>query len=188
MSYNTLPIYLGKSPGDLRDKYINPITYTGLIIVLDSLGMKKRSIEEDPKIFEDWKRVIDDFRYDVEYKFRSFLFSFSDTIMIVCPNNSLNSNYFINKFAIDILIPNFIKFFINKFPLRGTLSYGDYTVGQNLILGKAVNDASICYDKTEWIGITISPNTIYYSDRKYPFIYYDQIPYKTGCLLGWALN
>lgn len=188
MSDNTIPIYLTKFPGDLRDKYIKPITYTGLIIVLDSLGMKKRSLEKDPKVFEDWKRVIDDFRYDVEYKFRSFLFSFSDTIMIVCPNGSMNINQFINKFAVDILIPNFIKFFVNEFPLRGSLSYGEYKVGQNLVLGKAVNDASICHDKTDWIGITISPSTNYYSVDRYPFIYYPQIPYKTGNLPGWALN
>jgi hypothetical protein len=149
MSDNTIPLYLTKFPGDLRDKYIKPITYTGLIIVLDSLGMKKRSLEKDPKVFEDWKRVIDDFRYDVEYKFRSFLFSFSDTIIIVCPNGSMNINQFINKFAVDILIPNFIKFFVNEFPLRGSLSYGEYKVGQNLVLGKAVNDASICHDKTD---------------------------------------
>ena len=99
MSDNTLPIYLSKFPGDLRDKYFNPVTYTGLIIVLDSLGMKKRSLENDPNVFEDWKKVIDDFRYDVESKFRSLLFSFSDTIMIMCPNGSTNINQFINKFV-----------------------------------------------------------------------------------------
>lgn len=45
-----------------------------------------------------------------------------------------------------------------KIPLRGAISYGEYIVQDNIMLGYAVDEAASWHESTDWIGVILSPS------------------------------
>lgn len=52
-------------------------------------------------------------------------------------------------------------------PLRGAISYGDYSIKDNIMLGYAVDEAASWHETTDWIGVVISPSAKFQIDSLY---------------------
>ncbi len=53
------------------------------------------------------------------------------------------------------LIPYALK---QELPLRGAISYGNYSIKENIMLGYAVDEAASWHETTNWIGVVLSPS------------------------------
>jgi hypothetical protein len=58
----------------------------------------------------------------------------------------------------DLLTQPFIESIKSRMLLRGIVSYGQYYLSQQLIIGPAFNDTVSNYDRLDWIGIALCPN------------------------------
>jgi hypothetical protein len=170
----------------------------GIVVVLDALGMKRALLEYAPSnIFEKWTKVTNNFEYEIMHRNNNCFFRvFSDTIIITCYNiNNQNIKNSID-FLGNILINNFINGILNNIFFRGTLAYGKYSESTRLVLGDAINKATACHEKTNWVGISLFPDINYgqYNTNSDKFINYN-IPYKeelstfsNGFALNWVNN
>lgn len=158
---NTIKIRLGREGEIIEPDYLTE--RVGIVVVLDALGMKRALLEYKPSnIFENWKKVIDNFEYDIMHKNNNCFFRvFSDTIIITCYRIHNQSIKNLIDFVGNILIKNFINGIINNIFFRGTLAYGKYSESTRLVLGDAINKATTCHEKTNWIGISLFPDINY---------------------------
>ena len=69
---------------------------------------------------------------------------------------------------------------LQELPLRGAVSYGDYTIKDRIMLGYAVDEAASWHEATDWIGVVLSPSASLKIRGKQPetVIEYDKIPFK----------
>lgn len=72
--------------------------------------------------------------------------------------------------------------FSQKIPLRGATSYGKYSLKDNIMLGYAVDEAASWHEKTDWIGVVLTPSAKYHLGEDYKKVAkvttYDKIPFK----------
>ena len=69
-----------------------------------------------------------------------------------------------------------------KLPLRGAISYGSYSCENNILIGKAVDEAASWHESTDWIGVILSPTAQFLiADRDLKSIVdYKDIPLKNN--------
>lgn len=67
-----------------------------------------------------------------------------------------------------------------ELPLRGAISYGEYSVADNIMLGYAVDEAASWHEATDWIGVILTPSAKISLQDKCPdhVVRYDHIPFK----------
>lgn len=67
-----------------------------------------------------------------------------------------------------------------ELPLRGAISYGEYSIKENIMLGYAVDEAASWHERTDWIGVILTPSAyIKIKKEKIDSLKeYDKIPYK----------
>lgn len=157
-SSNTPLVYDGIS-WTVREQDGHP--KTGIVVFIDVLGMKGMWQRYKPaQIVNKWRNVIGSFSkvlqegyLDTGYFFRIL----SDTIIITKPTELNQST--INE-TFNLLLQPFIDSLKTGIPflLRGTVSYGEYYLSPQLIIGQAVDDAASNHDELDWIGIVLSPN------------------------------
>jgi hypothetical protein len=113
----------------------------------------------------------------------------SDTIIITIPTELNQST--INR-TFDLLRQPFIDSIKTRLLLRGIVSYGQYYLSQQLIIGPAVDDAASNHDELDWIGIALSPNVpnlrIGDDNTVNNSVVYYNIPHKKSYYSGIALN
>ena len=65
-------------------------------------------------------------------------------------------------------------------PLRGAISYGEYSIKDNIMLGYAVDEAASWHETTDWIGVIITPSAKFHIDASNLkcITKYASIPYK----------
>lgn len=65
-------------------------------------------------------------------------------------------------------------------PLRGAISYGEYSIKDNIMLGYAVDEAASWHETTDWIGVVITPSAKFQINELEvkKMIQYDYIPFK----------
>lgn len=66
-------------------------------------------------------------------------------------------------------------------PLRGAISYGEYSIKDNIMLGYAVDESASWHESTDWIGVILTPSAKYQIDFHHNIknvIHYQQIPFK----------
>lgn len=145
----------------------------GFICVLDALGTKGVWKQKSPidvvEIFKSLKRLKSDaMRYvipkskEIKYNF------FSDSIIISFQDKSKSDDEFIDNvhlFARDILT-FFYNALMRGIKYRGAISYGEYYKSEEFIVGPAIDDAAMYYDKYDWIGISLTPKTSYLMKSK----------------------
>ena len=75
------------------------------------------------------------------------------------------------------LIPHALEM---ELPLRGAISYGTYSVKENIMLGYAVDEAASWHETTDWIGVVLAPSAQmrYSGTISAPFAKYAAIPFK----------
>ena len=71
-----------------------------------------------------------------------------------------------------------------ELPLRGAISYGQYTIADNIMLGYAVDESASWHESTEWIGVVLTPSAqieLPVERNGYDcIVQYDRIPFKSG--------
>ncbi len=67
-----------------------------------------------------------------------------------------------------------------ELPLRGAISYGKYSIADNIMLGYAVDEAASWHETTDWIGVVLTPSAKMYLRNNLPefIIEYSNIPFK----------
>lgn len=67
-----------------------------------------------------------------------------------------------------------------ELPLRGAISYGDYSIADNIMLGYAVDESASWHETTDWIGVILTPSAkIYLKDEDLEYVIkYNKIPFK----------
>ena len=64
--------------------------------------------------------------------------------------------------------------------LRGAISFGDYSIKDNIMLGFAVDEAASWHETTDWIGVVITPSAKFHIDalKLTDVVQYRYIPFK----------
>ena len=79
----------------------------------------------------------------------------------------------------SIAIPSSIK---KGIPLRGAISYGNFSIEENIMVGPAVDEAASWHESTNWIGVILTPSCKFnnndYNDIE-TIEFYSNIPFKT---------
>lgn len=67
-----------------------------------------------------------------------------------------------------------------ELPLCGAISYGEYSIADNIMLGYAVDEAASWHETTDWIGVILTPSAKMYLKNELPefVIKYESIPFK----------
>ena len=70
--------------------------------------------------------------------------------------------------------------FEQELPLRGAISYGSYSISDNIMLGYAVDEAASWHESTDWIGVILTPSAqINLRNNKPEYVIeYKNIPFK----------
>lgn len=168
---------------------INITTQIGAVTFLDVLGWKgiwqrdKSAIYKLQNIVDEMQKKSKDICN--EYINNEYLsgksnpikiLSISDTIAIFTPSPP--------KVAIEInakLCSWILEYSLKQeLPLRGAISYGEYSISNNIMLGYAVDEAASWHETTDWIGVILTPSAKISLKSELPkfIIKYNNIPFK----------
>ena len=150
-----------------RSKKINEIRKTkatplnekrGIVAIIDVLGMKgswkKASPENIQKKWNKLCNVVKEFlNNDDELKNKHTLNTFSDTMFITIEHSKEK----LVNFS-EMIWPAIVDSIKDDIPIRGCVSYGQFSRGENLLIGKAVDEAAQYYHLPQWIGISTAPS------------------------------
>lgn len=161
----------------------------GAVTFLDVLGWKgiwqQNSTAIDTlyamvkRIDEISKEVSSQFQNEPELRGKTEItriLSISDTIAIFTAASPILSVEIQSKICSKVL-PEALS---QELPLRGAISYGEYSIKENIMLGYAVDEAASWHESTDWIGVVLTPSAyIKVKDAKIDSIrMYDKIPFK----------
>lgn len=67
-----------------------------------------------------------------------------------------------------------------ELPLCGAISYGEYSIADNIMLGYAVDESASWHETTDWIGVILTPSAKMYLRGELPefVVEYSSIPFK----------
>lgn len=68
-----------------------------------------------------------------------------------------------------------------RIPLRGAISYGDFSLEKNIMVGPAVDEAASWHESTDWIGVVLTPSAKFNIDNDQTVKHlreYTKIPFK----------
>ena len=165
----------------------------GIVTFLDVLGWKglwQNNIEA----VENLKTVIQEIRDEADKLVKSYnkkghaksvifqdidikIVSISDTIVFLTKNASIKSV----QLHAELSAWTLEKALLEGFPLRGAISYGEFTESDNIMLGPAIDEAAAWHESTDWIGVVLTPSAkMYVRNEKVAYIIdnYDNIPFK----------
>lgn len=143
------------------DEYISQ---KGVVTFLDVLGWKgiwqrkNDAINDLENLVKSITKTLPEAERGISKKQTSIMIV-SDTIVIFTPTESDNISKVIElhgklcKEAIPLSIKKGI-------PLRGATSFGDVVLnkGNNIFAGKAIDEAAAWHDKSDWIGVFLTPS------------------------------
>lgn len=167
------------------------------VIILDALGTKgvwkTANLEEFMMTWENLTQAIKEgLKRDEMKDTKSSFYAFSDTLIIAIKGNDVEN---ILKHA-GILTGTAIEWgIIYGIYLRGCISIGTIYEYSNMILGPAIDEAALNYEKSNWLGAFTTPSAHSAltrlsnqekSNAKNWFVKYD-IPTKNGVLKTWAV-
>lgn len=180
------------------------ITDNGAVCFLDVLGWKgiwqqnSAAIESlHSLIIETTKKAEEiSLEYSEEKEFRgkdvvTKVISISDTIAMFTsgtPKVTIEIQARICAWLIDYA-------FMQEIPLRGAISYGEYAIKENIMLGYAVDEAASWHELTDWIGVVLTPSAFFKvkGEEIQSICEYSNIPFKkseknlTLCV-DWSLQ
>lgn len=83
--------------------------------------------------------------------------SISDTIALVTYGESDITLQFHASLSHTIICRSITE----GLPVRGAISYGDYTFEDNIMVGAAVDEVASWYETVDWIGVIYTPSALY---------------------------
>lgn len=179
---------------EIHLKKIEPSQYSkGIVTFLDVLGWKglwqsnRDAVDHLSRLVRDTRNkaieIVKAYNEkerakDVRYKdMKIKVLSISDTIVFLTDTESITALSFHAQLCSWILEYALSK----KLPLRGAISYGEFTESENIMLGPAIDEAAAWHESTDWIGVILTPSAkMYVRNEKIPYIIdnYDNIPFK----------
>lgn len=179
---------------------------SGAISFFDFLGWK--GIWQNPnnaaQPLEDVTNLINDIRTNVIEKSSIFferrkalngdklstIISISDTIAIFTPQIQRVKDVDLLKLHADIAKMILELSGKRGYPIRGAISYGRYSIMNNVMIGPGIDECASWHEKSDWIGAILTPSAqiildcdLYNnSDSRLPntIISYDGVPMKSG--------
>lgn len=135
----------------------------GVVALLDALGTKGRWERESPNtIINKWDEFINNYKKVISKKGRrkthgiSF-HAFSDTVIITVSGSDHNDILL----TAGLEISSFVLFALSRrIFFRGCLSFGRIFVGDQIIIGPAIDEAVQYFESSEWIGVSLTPSAI----------------------------
>jgi hypothetical protein len=151
---------------------------SGAITFFDFLAWKGlwQSKNENDTL-RDVSRLIDEFRAELNKMSQdlyigatgiklSKLISISDTIAIFTPKvTNVNECQLLQLHAklSRIILEKCSKM---KFPIRGAIAYGDYSILDNIMIGPGIDECASWHETGNWIGVNLTPTAqIYWNER-----------------------
>lgn len=165
---------LQKNITNLFDDYYNKVIdehdfQEGAISFFDFLGWKGLWQSKDRDHLNTVSKLIENFRQklkettsvlmpysnDIEM---SKLISISDTIALFTPKIStvdecklLELHAELARFVLECSV-------MNQYPIRGAITYGEYNVMNNVMIGPGVDECASWHEKGDWIGVHFTPS------------------------------
>jgi hypothetical protein len=176
---------------------VNHEFVAGAISFFDFLGWKGLWQENDTEPLEAVSLLIADFKCMVDNKSEplfpyagstkmSTLISISDTIAVFTPKTSDVSETQLLSLHSDIA-----RYILEKscewaYPIRGAISYGQYSIMNSVMIGPGIDECASWHEKCDWIGVHFTPSAQFVfrhdEDTLLPqnIVRYDKIPVKAG--------
>jgi hypothetical protein len=166
-------------------------TKFGIVAMVDVLGAKKFTIKDSLKFIkkrdESIERIIamsKNYLSPLNIIPDLDIATFGDTIIICWPIiDEVTDNLHLHLMGMFHLMKLLmIDGITDQFFYRGSIAIGEYIQYENTILGPAVSDAAMWYEKTDWFGIILTPNcefvTTYsmFEENKYNKNIIDTVP------------
>jgi len=141
-----------------------PPPKAGVVTFLDVLGWKgvydrkRDAIESLSELVEGLRTQAELLRgnltRDVVIK------SISDTIGIftLCAEQEASTAIDAHGELCAWVIPQSI---ISEIPVRGATAFGDFELGENIFVGRAIDEAAAWHEQTDWIGVHLTPSAEY---------------------------
>lgn len=134
---------------------------SGVVTFLDVLGWKGIYDRHDDAILA-LSRLIQGLIKEAEKK-RGIIAreievkSISDTIVIFsyCFEDEIERAVEIHGQLCQWAIPQSIK---SEIPVRGATAYGEFSIQDNIFIGKAIDEAAAWHEQADWIGVHLTPS------------------------------
>lgn len=145
---------------------------TGVIAILDALGVKGIWAREDPKaVVKRWDYIIENFKTfkqfhneDKEAIGTSKVFSFSDTVIITYVGDEEDELQLLNDMGLHLNLP-FCDALLEGIFFRGVISKGKFIQTSKMIIGPAVDEAMSWFERHDWMGVSLAPSASFILDE-----------------------
>lgn len=128
---------INKQADDIKPKYIKQMK--------NDIMLNKSSKNRGKMKDADLEKII-----DVKIE----VLSISDTIVLLSPGEA-KFTLAMHAELVSWILKNALEV---ELPLRGAISYGDYSFSNNIMLGYAVDEAASWHESTDWIGVILTPS------------------------------
>ena len=121
----------------------------------------------------------------------SRLISISDTIAIFTPH--IDGTDVKKLIEMHACLARFIleETACAQYPIRGAITYGEYNIKGNIMIGPGIDECASWHEKTDWIGVILSPSTQFQLPNTYKsknITPYDKIPFKNKVSLKYCIT
>lgn len=178
-----------------RDAETRHSLISGAITFLDFLGWKGLWQSQKGEVaLSEVSNLIEDFRDKLAQLSKKYyeeaediqissLISISDTIAVFTPETS-------NAKICELLKlhAKFAKYVLEKccnadFAIRGAISYGQYSIVKNIMIGPGIDECASWHEMGNWIGVHLTPTAQIFWEREKendPYIRKYSVPMKSG--------
>lgn len=185
-----------------RDAETRHSLISGAITFLDFLGWKGLwQSKNEADALDQVSGLIEDFRDELAQLSKKYyeeakdipissLISISDTIAVFTPETS-------NAKICELLKlhAKFAKYVLEKccdagFAIRGAISYGQYSIVKNIMIGPGIDECASWHEMGNWIGVHLTPTAQIYWERGKeddPCICKYKVPMKSGHKAGYCV-
>ena len=145
---------------------------TGVIAILDALGVKGIWAREDPKIVvARWNFIIDNFKNFKQFNNEdntsvgvSKVVSFSDTVIITYVGDEGDELQLLNDMGLHLSLP-FCDALLEGVFFRGVISKGKFKQTPRMIIGPAIDEAMSWFERHDWMGVSLAPSASFMLDE-----------------------
>ena len=152
----------------------NSKSHSGIVAILDALGTSKYDDKKIIEFISARKSVLSDFNEKFSEAGKKFeikdidksvkIFTFNDTVIITFKFSAIITSE-IDTGRLHIFLIAIRKMFYDSLKkdilFRGSIALGSFYIDEesNTVMGQAITDAAAWYNKSNWIGVHMTPRT-----------------------------